>query len=339
VIKNKKIIVIGGAGFIGTNVCYEFSKNNNVLVLDDLSRKGTEKNLEYLNNNCKIKFYKIDIRNKNKLADFFEQNTDIDIIIHLAAQVAVTTSIINPQTDFDINVIGTFNILNILVKLDMKPVFIYASTNKVYGHLTDIKTVEIDKRYDFFDRKYKGISEKQPIDFYTPYGCSKGAADQYVLDFTRIYGIKGIVFRQSCIYGKHQFGVEDQGWMAWLMSALMRGETINIFGNGKQVRDVLYITDLVKAYRLALENTDKSAGQVFNIGGGIKNSLSLLEFLFYISEKFNIDLKYNYDKIRQGDQKIFISDNTKLKQLLGWEPEIDYKTGISKLYDWLKEII
>jgi len=265
-----------------------------------------------------------------------EKHPDVDVIIHLASQVAVTTSVIDPQNDFNVNLIGTFNMLEYARGLTKKPVFLFSSTNKVYGALEANKTSEKELRYEFIDSP-EGVDESAPLDFHSPYGCSKGGADQYVRDYHRIYGIPTVVFRQSCIYGENQYGVEDQGWLAWFLIAGILGKDVYLYGNGKQVRDVLHVTDLADAFDRAIENIDRVKGEIFNIGGGPKNSVSILELLLFMENKLRISIKPGKREIRAGDQKIFISDNAKISRILGWKPTTDFETGIVQLHSWLLE--
>ncbi|MBP7654867.1 NAD-dependent epimerase/dehydratase family protein [Candidatus Dependentiae bacterium] len=335
-IKNKNIVITGGAGFIGTNAVNYFAKNNNVTVIDNLSRTGTKYNLQYLKKKFDIEFYKIDVSDKKTLSNFFKTRKKTDIVLHLAGQVAVTTSIVNPYEDFITNSAGTLNLLESLRENKIKPVVIYSSTNKVYGNLSFIPVKELKTRYIFKNLNCKGVRETENLDFYSPYGCSKGSADQYVKDYCRIYGIPTIVFRQSCIYGDFQYGVEDQGWAAWFMAALLLNKKIRIYGTGKQVRDILYISDLIDAYKKSIEQINDTAGSVFNIGGGIENAVSIIEYLNYIFEKYNLNSELEFNDWRQGDQQIYISNNSKFSELTNWTPEISYHDGIDRLYKWLK---
>jgi len=257
-------------------------------------------------------------------------------VLHLAAQVAVTTSVIDPRTDFEINALGTLNVLEAARLSPHKPVVIYASTNKVYGDLEDVKVAEGEDSYYFPDRP-DGIAESQLMDFHSPYGCSKGAGDQYVRDYHRIFGLPTVVFRQSCIYGPHQFGIEDQGWVAWFVIAAVTGKPITIFGDGKQVRDLLFVDDLLAAYDLAAENIDKSAGQIYNIGGGRENTLSIWkEFGPMLEKELGQEIPVSWEPWRPGDQRVFITDIQKASRDLGWVPEIGVESGIQKLFDWVR---
>lgn len=334
----KQIFITGGAGFIGVNTAINFlKKGNKVYIFDNFSREGSRANAKYLKNNYKESLIIIEgdvRRDLNKYQDVINKS---DIIFHFAGQVAVTTSVINPREDFEINALGTFNILEVVRKSPKKPIFLFSSTNKVYGDLENLKITEKKNRYDFSNLK-KGVSENQNLDFHSPYGCSKGSADQYVRDYSRIYGIKTVVFRQSCIYGPHQFGIEDQGWVAWFLIASILGKKITIYGDGKQVRDLLYIDDLVNAYELAIKNIKTTSGNVYNVGGGIKNSISIWGELEPIFNKVtNKKTKVKFSKTRPGDQKIYISDISKAKKEFDWSPKTGVEAGIKKLYEWLIE--
>lgn len=333
----KSILITGGAGFIGVNAARRFADlGSSVTVLDNLSRKGTDINLRYLEERYagKVNVVKADIRTDIQILE--KCANEHDVILHLAAQVAVTTSVTDPRTDFDINALGTFNVLEAARGAQTMPVVLYASTNKVYGGLEHMPVTEHGDRVAFADGS-RGVTEECPLDFHSPYGCSKGAADQYVRDYARLYGMKTVVFRQSCIYGPHQLGIEDQGWVAWFLIAALFGRDVTVYGTGKQVRDLLYVDDLVDLYVRAVDNIDAVSGEVFNAGGGAANSLSLLEFLAVINGPLGLSMKWTHSDWRPGDQPIFISDNTKAKTMLGWEPTMDTDTGIKNLLAWLKD--
>lgn len=331
------ILITGGAGFIGTNAAEYFLKQGNMVwIFDNLSRNGSTHNVkqllkEYPN---KLKFIKGDIRSPEKVRKVIEGK---DIIFHLAAQVAVTTSIANPREDFEINVHGTLNVLEAVRLTHTNPVLIYSSTNKVYGNLEDLEILEDTKRYKFKNLPH-GVSEKRNIDFHSPYGCSKGAADQYVRDYSRIYGLNTIVFRQSCIYGPHQFGMEDQGWVAWFLILPFLGKKVNIYGNGKQVRDLLYVEDLVEAYDQAIKHIHKTKGEIYNIGGGSNNTLSIWwEFKDILEDVFKKKMEANFLDWRAGDQPIFVSDVRKAFQDFKWKPKVTVQNGIETFHHWVKE--
>lgn len=332
-----KVLITGGAGFIGSNIARAYlEKGAKVAVLDDLSRKGTKFNLDWLKSLGKIEFYKQDICDHPGLKKALAKCGEVDIIFHMAAQVAVTTSVTDPRNDFEINALGTFNLLEAVRELRMDPVIIYASTNKVYGEMTDLAVTEREGKYQYADLPH-GIPETRQLDFHSPYGCSKGSADQYVIDYARIYGMRTVCFRQSCIYGPRQFGVEDQGWVAWFTIATALGKPLTIYGDGKQVRDVLHVDDLVRLFQTAYENIDKVKGMVFNAGGGAGNQMSLLELVGFLEEKEGKKIPLSFDDWRPGDQKIYVSDIRKVKSTLGWEPKLSKREGVDVLWKWVRE--
>jgi len=330
----KTTLITGGAGFIGTNAAaYYLKKGNKVVVYDNLSRAGAKQNLNWLKKQGgNLVFVKGDIRDDKKLLETFKKYGP-DLVLHLAAQVTMVTSVENPREDFEINALGTFNLLEAMRNTKSKAAALYSSTNKVMGELLHIPVLEKEKRYDY--KNIKGVNESFPLDFFGPYGCSKGAGDQYFLDYARIFGLNTIVFRQSGIYGSHQFGIEEQGWLAWFCNALLFDKPVTIFGNGKQVRDVLYIDDLLRAFDLALKNIKKTRGKAYNVGGGPKFSLSIWE-LFEILEKLaGKKFNYKFGPWRPGDQKVYISDVSKAKKDFGWSPTISPKEGVKNLYNWI----
>jgi CDP-paratose 2-epimerase len=330
-------LVTGGAGFIGSNyVSRLIKRGEKVTVYDNLSRAGSKLNLQWLENEYgKGSFDLIygDIRNGELLR---QSALESDVIVHLAGQVAVTTSVTNPREDFDINAMGTLNILEAARSSGKKPIIIYASTNKVYGGMEDVKITEEKDDYRYTDYPY-GISEQRPLDFHSPYGCSKGCGDQYIHDYHRIYGLPTVVFRQSCIYGTRQFGMEDQGWVAWFIIAAITGKPISIYGDGKQVRDVLFVEDLLDAYDAALKNIENSAGQIFNVGGGYQKTLSVWKQFEPILERLiGHPIPVKWGDWRPGDQRIYISDIRKAETCLGWKPKIGVEEGINRLFEWVK---
>ena len=339
-----KILITGGAGFIGSHVAeYYARKGEEVVVLDNLSRekllgkseKNADYNWNYLKQYNNISLIKGDIRNLELL---IETCRNVDIIVHTAAQTAVTTSLSDPWSDFSVNALGSFNLLEAVRKAKIKPVIIYCSTNKVYGeNVNKIGVVQEDSRYRFEERYENGIPENFDIDLceHTPYGCSKLTGDLYMQDYARMYGLKIGVFRMSCIYGTRQFGVEDQGWLAWFAIAAVLNRPITIYGNGKQVRDVLYITDLIEAYD-AFIKSDLPHG-VFNIGGGPRKTLSLLESLNLLEEIIGKRPPLKFSDWRLSDQKVYISDISKAKGELHWNPRIGPKEGVGKLVEWIEE--
>ena len=334
---SKSTLITGGAGFIGTNYTARLLKRGEqVTIFDNLSRAGSPGNVNWLKEIYGENSFKLiqgDIRDAEAVKSAVES---ADQVIHLAAQVAVTTSVIDPRTDFEINALGTLNVLEAARQSSQMPPVIYASTNKVYGDLEGVQVAERENSY-YFPEKPEGISESQLIDFHSPYGCSKGTGDQYVRDYHRIFGLKTVVFRQSCIYGPHQFGIEDQGWVAWFVIAAVTGKPITIYGDGKQVRDLLYVDDLLAAYGLAAENIDKTAGQIYNIGGGKLNTLSIWkEFGPLLEKELGQEIPVSREPWRPGDQRVFIADIQKANQDFGWKPEINVNTGIRKLFDWVR---
>jgi len=331
-------LITGGAGFIGSNYAARcLSRGEQVVIFDNLSRRGAELNIEWLSDRFNRKSFELikeDIRDAEAVKTAAK---GADRILHLAAQVAVTTSVTDPKTDFEINANGTFNALEAARASGRKPAFLYASTNKVYGGMEDVPVVELESRYDYKDLP-EGASEKQPLDFHSPYGCSKGSGDQYVRDYNRIYDLPTVVFRQSCIYGIRQFGVEDQGWLAWFVIAALIGRPITIYGNGKQVRDVLFIDDLLDAYDAAFGHIKTSAGQIFNIGGGRENSIAVwTEFRPLLENLLGKPIKTKMKEWRPGDQPVFISDIRKAQSMLGWQPKIGVEQGIRRLFNWVEE--
>lgn len=332
-----KTLITGGCGFIGANyVDRLIARGERVVAFDNLSRRGAEKNAEWLRTKHGNKFELIcaDIRDARAIANAAR---DADAIFHFAAQVAVTTSVTDPRTDFEINALGTFNVLEAARLSGRNPIFIFASTNKVYGGMEDVAIVEHATRYAYRDLP-NGVSEQQPLDFHSPYGCSKGAADQYVRDYHRIYGLRSVVFRQSAIYGYRQFGVEDQGWLAWFIIAAVLNKPITIFGDGKQVRDMLFIDDLMDAYDAATSRIDQIAGQVYNIGGGTRNTISVwTEFAPMLEKLMGKSIPFARGDWRPGDQQVCVYNISKAKRELGWEPKVDVPTGVEKLYHWVVE--
>ncbi len=332
-----KILIIGGAGFIGCNsALYFLEKGYKVTVFDNLNRSGSHLNLEEIKGIASkntFSFVHGDIRNFYALDDLFQNNT-YDYVLHLAGQVAVTTSVNSPREDFEINALGTLNVLEAMRGNNSKAGLIYTSTNKVYGGMERVRVKELSTRYEY--ENLAGVPETFTLDFHSPYGCSKGSADQYVRDYARIYGLKTVVFRQSCIYGKRQFGIEDQGWVAWFSIASILEKNITIFGTGKQLRDVLYVDDLVEAYEKAFQNIDAISGNAYNIGGG-KNQLSLIELLSNLEILKEKEIDFMYDVERPGDQKVFVSDIRKAYEDFGWVPKTSPEEGVRKMYNWIEE--
>jgi CDP-paratose 2-epimerase len=331
-----RVLITGGAGFIGSNAVHRFlQRGAQVTIYDNFSRRGSMSNLDWLRTQHGAEafyLFQADLREADQLA---EAARGQDVIIHYAGQVAVTTSVQNPRGDFEDNALGTFNALEAARLSGSNPVFLYASTNKVYGGMEHIGLIETESRYAYRDYPL-GISEDFPLDFHSPYGCSKGAGDQYVRDYARIYGLRTVVFRQSAIYGPRQFGIEDQGWLAWFIIAAVTGKPITIYGDGKQVRDVLYIDDLIDAYELAIAKIDQVAGQVFNVGGGAGNTLTIWTEAGPLLEKLlGRPLSIGQGDWRPGDQRICVMDIRKAQSLLGWSPKTSAVDGVAKLYQWV----
>ena len=331
-----KALIIGGAGFIGCNIAKRLiDQEDEVLVFDNLSRKGTHSNLRWLQSAGPVRFIEGDIRQSGALQEVFHAHPDIDVVYHMAAQVAVTTSVTNPREDFEINAFGTFNVLEAIRLAEADPILIFASTNKVYGGMEEVKIVEKDGRYAYRDFA-EGIPEDRLLDFHSPYGCSKGAGDQYVRDYSRIYGLPTVVFRQSAIYGPRQMGVEDQGWMAWFVIAAVTGKPITIYGNGKQVRDMLFVDDLLNAYDAAIARIDVAAGQVYNVGGGPTRTISVwTEFGPLLEQLLGRPIPVAYGDWRPGDQPVYVSDIAKAGRELDWQPQVDVEEGVRRLYEWV----
>jgi CDP-paratose 2-epimerase len=312
-------------------------RGDQVTIYDNLSRPRTDNNLKWLRQQFgddRLRLVKADVRDFETLKQAVSA-AEPDLLVHLASQVAVTTSVKNPREDFEINALGTFNALEAARAQSTPPAVFFASTNKVYGGMEDVAVVQDETRYRYRDLPL-GVSEQQPLDFHSPYGCSKGAGDQYVRDYARIYGMRTVVFRQSCIYGERQFGVEDQGWVAHFVIAAAMNRSINIYGDGKQVRDLLYVQDLINAYDAAWNHLDIASGQVFNVGGGMVNTLSIWsEFAPLLEQLAGRKINIQRGDWRPGDQPVFISDNSKARRMLGWEPKTSVKEGVHKLWDWV----
>ncbi|MBS3052370.1 MAG: GDP-mannose 4,6-dehydratase [Candidatus Aenigmarchaeota archaeon] len=339
----KKILITGGLGFIGCNLADFFLQHGDeVIILDNFLRKGSEKNLSYLVDKYKkLEMESGDVRHINDISKVLEEK-NIDVILHTAGQTAVTTSVINPQKDFEINALGTFNVLEAARLSKNDPIIIFTSTNKVYGdNVNKIPLIEKKSRYEFSDEKFKhGIPEDFPTDAeeHTPYGSSKYSGDIYTRDYSRIYGLKTVVFRMSCIYGFRQNGNEDQGWLAHFLISAMNNKPITIFGDGKQVRDVLFISDFVELFDICLKKINKTRGQVYNIGGGHENTISLLELLD-LMKKWGLSPKHSFSDWRPADQKVYVSDIRKVEKETGWKPKTNPDTGVRKLLEWAKETI
>jgi len=320
---DRKALISGGAGFLGINAAHHLIKQGwHVTILDNLSRPGTERNLKWLLTRFpnRLTFVKEDVRNAAALPTHVR---DQDAVLHLAAQVAVTTSLVDPETDFDVNARGTLNMLEAVRLHNHDAPFVFASTNKVYGKL---------------DKNNSACKETQPLDFHSPYGCSKGAADQYVRDYARCFGMNTVVLRQSCIYGAHQYGTEDQGWVAHFVHSILKDRPLTIYGDGTQIRDLLDARDLCDLYALVVDKIGITRGEVYNVGGGTPNQRNLLEVIDQIGELTGRKPEFSFSDWREGDQAYYVSDVTKARQQLGWEPKIDFDRGLRDLIAWAESI-
>jgi len=334
------VLITGGAGFIGSNLAAHLltSQDTFVTIYDNLSRRGAQLNIEWLlkAHQKRVRIVKGEIWDLEMLTGAMK---DVYLVFHTAAQVAVTTSIADPVTDFRVNATGTLNVLEAVRRCHTNPILVYTSTNKVYGNnVNAISVMEKASRYEFSDMKYReGIPEEFPTDAneHTPYGCSKYAGDLYVRDYEAVYGLKTITFRMSCIYGPRQYGTEDQGWVAHFIISSILGKPLTIYGDGKQVRDILYIDDLLRAFDMAIEYINKTRGQAYNIGGGAQNTISLLELLRHIEDLLGRPINYSFDDWRPGDQKVYYSNISRTKRDFLWEPKISKEKGIRKLFHWV----
>jgi CDP-paratose 2-epimerase len=336
--KSKPILITGGAGFVGSNLAHRLlSAGHKVRLLDNLSRAGVERNLRWLieTHGDLVDIEVPDLRN---LSIIRHAVRDASQVFHFAAQVAVTSSLDDPLEDFEINARGTLNVLEAIRAAQNPPPLVFTSTNKVYGNLADLEFIKEGTRYAPKDLsiRERGISENRPLDFHSPYGCSKGAADQYVVDYARTYRIPALVFRMSCIYGPHQYGNEDQGWVAHFVIRSMAGKPITIYGDGMQVRDILFVEDLVDAFLLAQQHMNRLAGNAFNIGGGAANSISLLELLDLLAELHGGELSVRFEDWRAADQRYYVADTSKFSGLTGWQPRVGVHEGVRRLYEWIK---
>ncbi|HET8748155.1 MAG TPA: SDR family NAD(P)-dependent oxidoreductase [Ramlibacter sp.] len=332
-------LVTGGAGFIGSNLAHRLlSAGRRVRVLDNLSRPGVEQNLQWLRqqHGDLLEFVRADVRDATAVA---EAVAGVQQVFHFAAQVAVTTSLENPQEDFAVNAIGTLNVLEAARARPVPPAVLMTSTNKVYGGLEDLQLSVQGQRYLPVEARVaaRGIGEDRPLDFHSPYGCSKGTADQYVIDYARSYGMTTLVFRMSCIYGPRQFGTEDQGWVAHFILRALRGERITLYGDGMQVRDVLFVDDLVDAFLLAEQHAPRLKGRAFNMGGGPGNAISLQDLLDRIEQLHGERPPVALDAWRTGDQRYYVSDTRAFQHETGWKAKVAAEAGIARLYEWLAE--
>lgn len=338
-----KILITGGCGFLGSNLAEDALANHDELVVfDNLQRPGSRENLAWLQTLGQFSFIHGDIRNPNDIGSAVVASQP-DAIFHLAGQVAMTTSISNPRMDFEVNALGTLNLLESVRLHSPESLVVYSSTNKVYGDLEQYQYLETATRYECVEFPM-GFDESTPLEFHSPYGCSKGAADQYMLDYGRIFGLDTVVFRHSSMYGGRQYASYDQGWVGWFCQKaiqIRRGEQrepFTISGNGKQVRDVLHSEDMKRLYRAVVLGRGNQKGQVFNIGGGWGNSLSLLELFAILDEQLSIRMQFAHLPVRESDQRVFIADISKAWDVLGWAPQIDSVDGVSQMLDWVSAI-
>ncbi|WP_168232835.1 GDP-mannose 4,6-dehydratase [Pseudomonas veronii] len=337
-----KLLITGGCGFLGSNLASDaIQRGDEVVIFDSLYRSGSRENLTWLQSQGVFKFEHGDIRNQNDIARVV-QDFKPDVIFHLAGQVAMTTSIANPRMDFEVNVVGTHNLLEAVRLFAPNATVVYSSTNKVYGDLEQFSYRETATRYECSDR-LNGFDESTLLDFHSPYGCSKGAADQYMLDYARIFGLNTVVFRHSSMYGGRQFATYDQGWVGWFCQKAIEAKNgkmdspFTISGTGKQVRDVLHADDMKSLYMSAVDNIEAAKGQAFNVGGGVANSLSLLELFALLNEINDIELNYTKLPVRESDQRVFVADITKAYNLLGWKPKVSAKDGVARMVGWVSQ--
>ena len=334
---SRQYLVTGGAGFICSNYTFRLiQRGDRVTIFDNLSRGGAKRNIAWLEESFGRDAFSLvvgDVRNADSITDAAQ---DADVIVHLAGQVAVTTSVTNPREDFEANALGTFNALEAARLSHRDPIFIYSSTNKVYGGMEDVEVMEEDTRWLYKNLEH-GCAETQQLDFHSPYGVSKGSGDQYTRDYSRIFGLRSVVFRQSCIYGPRQFGIEDQGWLAWMMIAAVTGRKITVYGDGKQVRDILHVNDLLDAYDAAIERIDSARGHVYNVGGGKRNVMSIwAEFGPILERLLGKKIEVAREDWRPGDQRVFYADHSKATRELGWSPKIDLEEGLDLMFEWVK---
>lgn len=334
----RSVLIFGGAGFIGSNWAHHLLKTTDarIHIFDNLSRRGVHHNLEWLRRECKdserLKITIGDIRDAGLVQKAVQNSGEI---YQFAAQVAVTSSVADPRNDFEINALGTLNILEAARKSGRQPFILFTSTNKVYGNLASKQLVLTGKRYCALDET--GVNESQPLDLYSPYGCSKGTADQYVHDYSRMFALPTVVFRMSCIAGPRQFGNEDQGWVAHFLYSALQQQLVTIYGDGRQVRDVLAVEDLLRAFESVRAHLSKTAGQVYNVGGGIGNCTSLLELIEEIEKLTGIRLDYEFDRVRPGDQPVYITDFSKLRQHTGWTPQMKLRQILENIQGFWKD--
>jgi CDP-paratose 2-epimerase len=337
-----KILVFGGCGFLGSNLASEgMRRGHEVAVFDNMSRRGADQNLAWLQEQGSVRSFRADVRSEQSTANAV-QEIQPDVVFHVAGQVAMTSSIADPRADFETNALGSFNVLEAVRQHRAEATILFSSTNKVYGDLESYTYSETPTRY-VCDEFPQGFPESLPLDFRTPYGCSKGSADQYIRDYSLTFGLRTVVFRHSSIYGGRQFSTVDQGWIGWFVQQALetaarpdRGP-FTISGNGKQVRDVLFASDLVDCYFAAADHIERTSGEVFNMGGGYSNSLSLLELLAILEREVGTELKFSPLPPRESDQKVFVADVAKAQSLFGWSPKVDSMAGLRQMIDWVRE--
>jgi CDP-paratose 2-epimerase len=339
-----KYLITGGCGFLGSNIASKIlEQGDELVVFDSLYRYGSYQNKEWLETKGDFIFIHGDIRNTNDVERTIKTHKP-DVIYHLAGQVAMTTSIADPRMDMEVNVGGSFNLLNAVRLYSPESTIIYSSTNKVYGDLEQFSYRETETRYECIE-KPNGFDESINLDFHSPYGTSKGSADQYMLDFARVYGLKTVVFRHSSMFGGRQFATYDQGWIGWFTQQAInikngtQKELFTISGNGKQVRDIAYASDMIELYLKASTKIESIKGQAFNVGGGMSNSSSLLELFSFLEKELDIKMEYTQLPVRESDQRVFVADLTKVKELIGWKPKVSKEEGIRKMIEWIDKLI
>lgn len=338
-----RILVTGGCGFLGSNLAsYGIEHSYDITVFDNLSRLGSRSNLKWLNTLGKVRFVEGDTSIKEQIATVIREGR-FDAIFHLAGQVAMTTSISDPYRDFQVNALGALNVLESVRNYSPQTAVFFSSTNKVYGDLEQYTYEELDTRYKCVEYP-NGFDETVPLDFRSPYGCSKGTADQYMLDYSRIYGIKATVFRHSSMYGGRQFASSDQGWVGWFVQKAYEKAIdpniapFTISGSGKQVRDILHAEDMISLYYSSLSHVDDVFGSAYNVGGTMAQSLSLLELFELLNNQFDVELNYTKLPPRQSDQKVFVADIGKIHKKTGWVPKVSAKAGLQKMAEWTREM-
>ena len=336
----RPVLITGGSGFVGANLAHRLlATGRSVIVFDNLSRPGVERNLHWLRETHGSRL-QVEVADVRDAAAVGRAVLRAGQVYHFAAQVAVTTSLDDPVEDFEINARGTLNVLEALraaKRAGEAPPLLYTSTNKVYGNCDDVALVVRGRRYEPADEgmRSSGVGEERPLQFYSPYGCSKGTADQYVLDYAHSFGLPAVVFRMSCIYGPRQFGTEDQGWVAHFLIRALGGRPITLYGDGMQVRDVLFVDDLVDAFLLAQQRIGDLSGQAFNIGGGPSNATSLLELIDLIGDLHGERPNVRFGDWRTGDQRYYVSDTGRFQDATGWAPKVGVRDGVEQLYQWL----